>query len=287
MAMAQRESYLVGLVGKDILRSKSPALHQEEADALGIRLMYRLIDLNMLRLDVCDLPRVLESAELTGFAGLNVTHPCKQAVMPLLTELSEEARAIGAVNTVRLVEGRRIGFNTDAQGFADSFRRSLPDVPRDRVVQIGAGGAGAATAYALLKMGVQQLWVHDIEPSRVLALADNLENLFGGGRVHACQDIAQALASAQGLVHATPTGTREHPGLPLRAQLLRSDLWVCEVVYFPLETELLRTARSLGSRTLDGGGMVVFQAAAAFEIFTGHRADGERMLRQFATIPGD
>jgi shikimate dehydrogenase len=164
-------STLTGLIGKGISRSKSPALHQHEAAALGVRCLYQLLDLTALGLGVEDLPRLLDSAELTGFAGLKITHPCKQAVIPLLHELSEEARAIGAVNTVRFADGRRYGFNTDAQGFAESFQRGLPDAARDRVVQIGAGGAGAATAYALLKLGVSQLSVFDVDAGRAGALA--------------------------------------------------------------------------------------------------------------------
>jgi len=280
-------TYLTGLIGKGIGRSKSPALHQQEADALGLRCLYQLLDLTVLGLSVADLPRLLSSAELTGFAGLNITHPCKQAVIPLLHELSEEARAIGAVNTVRFAGGRRHGFNTDAQGFAESFQRGLPDAARDRVVQIGAGGAGAATAYALLKLGVSALSVFDVDVGRAAALADNLGRIFGAGRIGVTQDLPVALAAADGLVQATPVGTREHPGMPLSELLLRPDLWVAEIVYFPLETPLLRTARAMGCRTLDGGGMAVFQAAAAFEIFTGKKADRERMLRHFHTIPGD
>jgi len=280
-------TYLTGLIGKGIGRSKSPALHQQEADALGLRCLYQLLDLTVLGLSVADLPRLLSSAELTGFAGVNITHPCKQAVIPLLHELSEEARAIGAVNTVKFANGKRHGFNTDAQGFAESFQRGLPDAARDRVVQIGAGGAGAATAYAMLKLGVGALSVFDVDVGRAAALADNLGRIFGAGRIGVARDLPVALATADGLVQATPVGTREHPGLPLSERLLRSDLWVAEIVYFPLETLLLRTARAMGCRTLDGGGMAVFQAAAAFEIFTGKKADRERMLRHFHTIPVD
>jgi len=280
-------TYLTGLIGKGIGRSKSPALHQQEADALGLRCLYQLLDLTVLGLSVADLPRLLSSAELTGFAGVNITHPCKQAVIPLLHELSEEARAIGAVNTVKFANGKRHGFNTDAQGFAESFQRGLPDAARDRVVQIGAGGAGAATAYAMLKLGVGALSVFDVDVGRAAALADNLGRIFGAGRIGVARDLPVALATADGLVQATPVGTREHPGLPLSERLLRSDLWVAEIVYFPLETLLLRTARAMGCRTLDGGGMAVFQAAAAFEIFTGLEADRERMLRHFHTMPGD
>src|SRR3954468_4642544 len=280
-------TYLTGLIGKGIGRSKSPALHQQEADALGLRCLYQLLDLTVLGLSVADLPRLLSSAELTGFAGVNITHPCKQAVIPLLHELSEEARAIGAVNTVRFANGQRHGFNTDAQGFAESFQRGLPDTARDSVVQIGAGGAGAATAYAMLKLGVRALSVFDVDVGRAAALADNLGRIFGAGRIGVAQELPVALATANGLVQATPVGTREHPGMPLSDRLLRPDLWVAEIVYFPLETPLLRTARAMGCRTLDGGGMAVFQAAAAFEIFTGLEADRERMLRHFHTIPGD
>jgi len=280
-------TYLTGLIGKGIARSKSPALHQQEADALGLRCLYQLLDLTVLGLSVADLPRLLSSAELTGFAGVNITHPCKQAVIPLLHELSEEARAIGAVNTVRFANGKRHGFNTDAQGFAESFQRGLPDAARDRVVQIGAGGAGAATAYAMLKLGVGALSVFDVDVGRAAALADSLGRIFGATRIGVAQELPVALATADGLVQATPVGTREHPGMPLSERLLRPDLWVAEIVYFPLETPLLRAARAMGCRTLDGGGMAVFQAAAAFEIFTGLEADRERMLRHFHTIPGD
>ncbi len=284
---AAPRSYLIGLLGKDIQRSKSPLMHEREARELGLVLLYQLLDLNVLGRDVDALADLLYSAELMGFAGLNITHPCKQAVIPLLHELSEEARAIGAVNTVQFSAGRRRGFNTDASGFADSFTRGLPGAGLDRVVQIGAGGAGAATAYAMLKLGAAHLGITDTIPGRAAALVKNLSQFFDAARLSVVENVAGSLKSAQGLVHATPTGMREYPGLPVPCGALHGGLWVAEVVYFPLETELLRQARALGCRTLDGGGMAVLQAAAAFEIFTGMEADRERMLRHFAEIPGD
>lgn len=280
-------SYLIGLVGKDIQRSKSPLMHEREARELGLVLLYQLLDLNVLGRDVDALADLLYSAELMGFAGLNITHPCKQAVIPLLHELSDEARAIGAVNTVQFKAGRRRGYNTDASGFAESFTRGLPGAPLDRVVQIGAGGAGAATAYAMLKLGAASLGITDSIPGRAAALVKNLSQFFDASRLAVVESLASSLKSAQGLVHATPTGMREYPGLPVPENALHGGLWVAEVVYFPLETELLRRARALGCRTLDGGGMAVLQAASAFEIFTGMDADRERMLRHFGEIPGD
>jgi shikimate dehydrogenase len=282
-----RPSYLVGLIGKDIQRSKSPSLHEREADELGLVMIYQLLDLNVLKRDVDSLGELLNSAELLGFAGLNITHPAKQAVIPLLNELSEEARVIGAVNTVKFQDGRRLGYNTDCSGFADSFKRGLPDAPLDRVVQVGTGGAGAATAYAMLKLGTRHLTLIDAVPSRAAGLLENLAKFFDRDRLSVSDDPVAALREAQGLVHATPTGMREHPGLPVPREALHPSLWVAEIVYFPLETELLKLARSLGCKTLDGGGMAVFQASAAFEIFTGHKADRERMLRHFRRIPAD
>lgn len=271
----------VGLIGRGIQHSRSPSMHEQEARCLNLRLRYRLIDLDVLGRGVDALPELLENAEQAGFAGLNVTHPCKQAVIPLLHSASDEARAIGAVNTVRFSDGRRIGFNTDASGFAAGFQRGLPDVPQDRVTQIGAGGAGAATAYAMLTMGAKHLTLFDSAPGRADALARNLCQLFDPSRISVAADAAAALARAQGLVQATPMGMREHPGIPVPLDALHRDLWVAEIVYFPLETALLRAARSLGCRTLDGGNMAVFQAAAAFQIFTGRQPDAERMLRHF------
>ena len=282
-----RRSYLTGLIGKDIQRSKSPMMHEQEARELGLVMLYQLLDLNALGRDVDSLGELLYSAELLGFAGLNITHPAKQAVMPLLHELSEEARVIGAVNTVKFIGGRRRGYNTDASGFADSFRRGLPDVALERVVQLGAGGAGAATAYAMLKLGAGHLTIIDALPSRAAGLVQNLSQFFDPARLSTSEDAIGILRSAQGLVHSTPTGMREYPGLPVPASSLHANLWVAEIVYFPLETELLRAAKAAGCRTLDGGGMAVFQAAAAFEIFTGKPPDRERMLRHFREIPAD
>jgi shikimate dehydrogenase len=280
-------SLRAGLIGKGIQRSRSPSMHEEEARCLGLRLRYDLLDLDVLGRGVEALPELLAEAENAGFAGLNITHPCKQAVIPLLHDLSEEARAIGAVNTVRFNDGRRMGFNTDSSGFAAGFRRGLPDVPLDVVVQVGAGGAGAATAYAMLNMGTKHLILVDSTPSRAESLARNLSQFFDTSRLALAGDAADVLQRAQGLVQATPIGMREHPGLPVPQEALHGGLWIAEIVYFPLETALLRYARALGCRTVDGGGMAVFQAAAAFEIFTGQKPDAERMLRHFKASRGD
>ncbi|HEY0400788.1 shikimate dehydrogenase [Amycolatopsis sp. NPDC024027] len=275
-------SYLIGLVGTGIGPSASPALHEREADELGLRYLYRLLDLDVLRRPVAE---VLAAARLAGFDGLNVTHPAKQAVVAHLDELSPEAAALGAVNTVVFDRGRAIGHNTDATGFARSLTRGLPDVRLDDVVLLGAGGAGAAVAHALLSLGTGRLTVHDVDGDRGARLVEGLERKFGPGRA-ATGDLT-AIHHADGLVHATPTGMAAHPGSPVPAELLHPRLWVADIVYRPLETALLAAARARGCRVLHGGGMVVFQAAESFRLFTGAEPDPARMLRHFDALEGE
>ncbi|WP_372395726.1 shikimate dehydrogenase [Azospirillum sp. HJ39] len=288
-APAAGNSTLVGLIGAGIQASRTPAMHEREADALGLRCIYRLIDLDRLGLGIDALPELLSGAERMGYTGLNVTYPCKQAIIPLLDELSDDARAIGAVNTVVLRDGRRIGHNTDCSGFAEGFRRGLGAVRMERVLLLGAGGAGAAVGHAAFHLGAGRLDIFDAEPARAATLAGQLDARFGAGRavpVAGPEALAEAVAAADGLIHATPTGMAKFPGLPLPAGMLHPRLWVSEIVYFPLETELLRAARAIGCRTVDGGGMAVFQAADAFRLFTGVSPDAERIRAHFASMDG-
>jgi len=273
-----------GLIGAGIQLSRTPALHEHEGAAQGLRYSYRLIDLEQRGLGVAALPDLLAEAERANLVGVNITHPCKQVVIPLLDDLSDEARALGAVNTVVLRGGRRVGHNTDWWGFAENVRRGLPDVALHRVALFGAGGAGAAVAHAALALGVAHLAIVDVEPARAQALAVRLAEQFGRARVLADTDAARAVAEADGIINSTPVGMANYPGTPLPVTLLRPAMWVADIVYFPLETELLRAARALGCRTLDGGGMAVFQAVEAFRLFTGLQADADRMLRHFAQM---
>ncbi len=273
-----------GLIGAGIQASLTPAMHMREGAAQGLSYEYELIDLNEIGASSADLPKLLADAEARGLSGLNITHPCKQAVIPFLDELSGEARALRAVNTVVLKNGRRFGHNTDWWGFAESFRRGLPDADLSTVVQLGAGGAGVATAYAILSMGARRLVVFDREQERAEELATAMAALFPAARIEAGSDLAAAMRTASGLVHATPTGMAKYPGLPLDAALLEARHWVAEIVYFPLQTALLQAARQRGCRTLDGGGMAVFQAVGAFQLFTGLEPSAERMLAHFRSM---
>jgi len=289
VSQANVRKLLVGLIGAGIQRSLTPAMQEEEARHHGLALHYQLIDLDRSAEGATALPALLASARTMGFAGLNITFPCKQAVIPLLDGLSDEASAMGAVNTVVIgSDGRATGHNTDGSGWAWGFRRALPEARLDRVVLLGAGGAGSAIAHALLRLGTRRLVVVDSDAARAAALAEQLAARYGAERVESTGNPAAALAGADGLVHATPTGMDKLPGLPLPEALLRAELWVSEIVYFPLETALLKAARRIGCATADGGHMAVGQAFGAFELFTGLQPDATRMdahFRRLVTTP--
>jgi shikimate dehydrogenase len=276
---------LTGLVGRDIAASRSPWLHEQEAMAQGINLRYDLLDFAKLGQDEGYLPIQLQLPEKLGYAGINVTYPYKQSIIPHLHSLAPGASRVGAVNTVQFANGRRIGYNTDVTGFAQSLRSGLPQASLRNVLQLGAGGAGAATAMALLELGTAALFVNDRETYRANELVQRLCAEFGPNRAVRVDDTAAALRGVDGLVNATPMGMSSHPEAPIATALLDPRQWVADIVYFPLETRLLREARERGCVTLDGSGMAVHQAAAAFEIFTGLKPDVTRMLKSFLGFP--
>lgn len=278
-ALVTPPRYLVGLVGRGIGSSRSPAMHEREGARMGIGYGYVLIDFDQLGLSDADLGAVIAEAKAFGFAGLNITHPFKQAVIAHLDDLAPEAAAIGAVNTV-ILGARRVGHNTDSWGFAESFRETLGDVATDSVVQFGAGGAGAAVAHALLTDTAGQLKIYDVAGNRANALARRLAERHGN-RVSATESLREALAAADGVVNTTPIGMDKYPGLPFPRELLQPRHWVADIVYFPADTELLQVARALGCRTMAGTGMAVYQAVKAFELFTGLAPDREAMVDHF------
>ncbi|KQN89513.1 shikimate dehydrogenase [Arthrobacter sp. Leaf69] len=280
------ESFLVGLIGDGVMPSLTPPMHEREGDVQGLRYLYRPIDLTELGLPGQSIGELLTGAYRLGFNGLNITHPCKQLVLEHLDEVAPDARRLGAVNTVTIRDGRFIGHNTDFSGFAAALASGLPGARLNRVVQLGAGGAGSAVAYALLTAGVRELDLVDTDPARCAARAAELAGFFPDQLVTArtTAELPHLMPLADGLVHCTPVGMAAHPGVPLDMCLVTPRHWVADIVYRPIETELVREARAKGCEVLDGGRMAVGQAADAFRIFTGREADADRMRAHFLEL---
>ncbi len=276
--MSQRKSYLTGLFGDGITASRSREIHEAEAERLGIKLVYRSIDFAAIQIDASQLQSMLQAAVKLGYDGINITHPYKQAVVPLLDELSEEAFRLQAVNTVAIQDGKTIGHNTDGYGFGQALQRKMPNVPKTRILQLGAGGAGSAVAYALLAGGVKTLWIFDINLERAHRLVDQISRHFPNQTVLVTESPEETLADMDGLVQTTPVGMTGHPGIPIGLDSLDSHHWVADIIYHPAKTELLAVAESRGCRTMNGTAMVALQAARAFHLFTGLQPIEDRML---------
>jgi shikimate dehydrogenase len=270
--------YLLGLIGVNIMNSLSPLLIEDAFDAAGIKGYYHLMDLD--RLPGQDLKSTFAAAKCSGFNGLNITRPFKETIIPLLDEISAEARQIGAVNTVLIgKDGRTSGHNTDRSGFRMSveWRLGKRSIVEQSVVILGAGGAGRAVAFALFDLGVRLVLIYDTDKEKAERLAAELCVYAGSGRAKFTNDPGNAMATAAGVINATPIGMFGLPGLPIPSAPITGSHFVADVVYTPTNTEFIRAATEKGAKTLTGDGMVLYQAIDAFKIFTGIRPDPVRM----------
>ena len=281
--IAEDQRFLTGLIGAPIKHSASPAMHERAAAALGVHCHYQLIEVAGAGTE--ELRLLLEGVKRIGFAGFNVTFPYKEAVVPLLDELSPRAAAIGAVNAVVVRGGRLIGYNTDTSGFALAIGDLIARSRDGAVALIGAGGAGRAIAFALSELGVAELHIFDADRAKAEALASRLP---GNQKIRIADGVEAALRDVVGVINATPIGMLPSRASPVPEALLHRGLWVIDAVYSPLWTPLLIAARAKGATVMTGRDLAIHQAADAFELFTGLRPSITEMAKAFdaVTSPG-
>jgi shikimate dehydrogenase len=283
-----QQRMLVGLIGANIQKSLSPALFEQACASAGIVGHYHLMDLDAM--PGRTLEDLLQAVRTAGFRGVNITYPCKEAVVPLLDDVSPDARQIGAVNTVVIApDGKTAGYNTDRIGFRRAFKQELgaSAVHGKTATLVGAGGAGRAVAFALLDLGAETLLVHDKRPDAAAALVEALVQHGGPGRAVAANDVEAALSRSAGIVNATPVGMLGIPGVPFPTDTIAGGQWVADVIYTPLETHCLKLAQAQSARTMGGAGMCVHQAAETFQLFTGLATDIDRMHLAFAVAAAE
>src|SRR4029077_21108063 len=229
---------LLGLVGANIMGSLSPALFADAFEAAGINGFYHLMDVE--RLPGRTLPQLSEPIKAAGFASANITYPFKQEIIPLLDAVDPTAMQTGAINTALIApDGHTTGYNFDRQGWRNSFAESFgrDSAKGASVVQIGAGGAGHAVAFALMDLGVAQLVIHDLDHARANALCGNLAQHFGASCCRVARELQRDMSDADGIVNATQMGMRGFPGNPVPASALKASHWCADVIYTPVETE--------------------------------------------------
>ena len=271
LAAISGKSRVFCVLGHPIAHTMSPAMHNAALPAMGIDGVYVAFDVAPEQIGTA-----IEGLQALGVGGVNLTIPLKEAVLPYLDELSPEAGFIGAVNTVQFTKGRRIGHNTDARGFIASLRAGGAEPEGARVAILGAGGSARAVAVALAQVGAELVLLNRTA-ERAAALADRLNT-----HVRPCArtasletaDLHRELARADILVNTTSVGMSPHADVAplIPAEALHAGLFVCDLIYNPLETRLLAAARERGARTLNGVGMLAHQGALALEIWTGQTA---------------
>ncbi|OSQ52699.1 shikimate dehydrogenase [Marivita geojedonensis] len=265
------------LVGSGIGQSLTPGMHEAEGREIGLDYTYASFDTGHAPWKDMALSEILDYAESEGFAGLNITHPHKMSVVAHLDQLSGAADTLGTVNTVVFRGGKRIGHTTDYTGFAAALRAHKLFTDDAHVAQFGAGGAGSATALALVDAGAR-VSLFDRDEARAVSLAKQIKRARQDAKI----DVGLVdLSQVDGAVNATPLGMDAYPGMAFDPADLNPRAWVADIVYFPLETPLTLAARARGHQVMNGGAMALYQAVAAFELITGAKPDAERMGASF------
>lgn len=272
--MTQEKIPLVAVLGSPVAHSKSPLLHGFWLKQFGIQGHYVPIDVM-----AADLEQVLQTLPKMGFVGANVTLPHKEKILSIADQISDRAALIGAANTlVFQPDGKLYADNTDGYGFIENIRQHAPDwqAKDGPALVLGAGGAARAIVSALLEAGAPEVRISN----RTRAKADQIKSDFGGrvGVVDWVKAGAE-IEYAHTLVNTTSLGMTGKSALTVSLDKLNPETLVTDIVYSPLETELLKAARSKGCRVVDGLGMLIHQAVPGFQRWFGQKPVVDQAIR--------
>ncbi|NJM41753.1 MAG: shikimate dehydrogenase [Anaerolineae bacterium] len=271
----------LGLIGNNIGQSSAPLLHKLAGAMHGLSASYDLLDLHGK--PPHEFEEAFSDCAHANYAGINITFPFKERAARLVEIASPDVRALAAVNTVRFDEGSAPkGFNTDYSGFMAAFRRWFPVHTPGDVAVIGCGGVSRAVAFGLAKLGCSAIKLYDTDAIRANALMYTLHKAYPQLPVRVCGAVDEAVVGADGLVNCTPMGAYYAPGTAIPAHLVGTQHWAFDVVYTPIDTEFMTTAKARGLVVLSGYELFFYQGVDAFEIFSGQRVDEERLRTALA-----
>ncbi len=259
-----------GIIGDPVGHSLSPVMHNAAFERLRLDFIYVAFTVRKE-----ELAKAMNGVRSLGVHGLNVTMPHKNAIVTYVDELDQTAEFINAVNTVLNRDGKLIGFNTDGVGALEALSENGLDPKNKKLLLLGAGGAANAIAFQTAHE-VNELVILNRTPQKARKLAESLNKKFGKkatAKSLSAENVEEEIQNSDILVNATSVGM--HPSInqsPVAPELLRPDLCVMDIVYNPLETRLAREAKKKGARVISGVEMLIYQGAASFEIWTGHRA---------------
>lgn len=274
---------IYGLIGYPVKHSLSPAMHNAAFGALKINAEYKLFPLK-----AGELEGFLRCLKENHIFGLNVTIPYKEEVMPFLSRLSKEAKLIGAVNTIKRAGNKLTGFNTDGEGFFRHITQDLGFNPKGKIIAVmGAGGAAKAVSVYLSQAKPKIISIYDVNKAKLLTLFHHLRANFKDAHIEAVNSIEELnIKNCDLLVNATPVGMKDSDPCLVNAEFIHKGLLVYDLIYNPAQTKLLKLAREKGCRASNGLGMLLYQGAAAFELWTNKRAPVEIMRKTLSHLTG-
>lgn len=275
---------MLAVLGYPVEHSLSPAMHNSEFERLGLDYVYIPAPVSPENLEVC-----IRGLVAAGVAGFNVTIPHKQAVLPFLDKISDDAQLVGAVNTIKVEDGQLRGYNTDIDGWVRDVQEDIL-LERSSVCVLGAGGAARAVTVGALKSEASRLFLcgrnGDTVSGLAAALKEKMPEADISWKTLDDPECRAEVAACDIVVNTTPVGMNNTPGLPVPAEWLTEHQYYYDTIYTPAETELLKAARQKGCATRNGLGMLAYQGAVAFEIWTGQMPDVDRMKNILRRIMG-
>lgn len=244
-----------GLIGEKLGHSLSPQIHKKVFERLGLNASYSLYEIKQEHIGMA-----VQSLKVLGINGVNITIPYKEILMEQIDEISEEARNIGAINTIKIEENRTIGYNTDYFGFGETLKRNGVDIENKIIVVLGTGGASKAVVQYIADQKAGEIYI--VSRDKALAMKKYPNNN--------CINYSELedLKHIDVIINTTPVGMFPGIGIsPVVDQIIEKCDTVVDIVYNPLETELIKRAKALGKKTVDGLYMLIAQGIKAEEIW--------------------
>ncbi|MDD5434217.1 MAG: shikimate dehydrogenase [Nitrospira sp.] len=269
---------VVGIIGWPVSHSLSPVMHNAAFDYLGLDYCYV-----PFAIEPGCLKEAMEAVPALNIVGLNVTVPHKEKVLNYISELSEESRMIGAVNTLKVAGHRLIGYNTDGLGFANSLKEAGYPLAKHSLLILGSGGAAKAVAFQSAAEGVKEIIIANRTVSKAVSLKTQLAGYFPLLKIEVTgityNELSRVTDKVDAIVNTTSVGLAGVDESPIPGELLHKGLFICDLIYNPSETTLLKYAKEAGCRYINGLGMLVHQGAASFRLWTGIEPPIEIMRR--------
>ena len=269
---------IIGIIGWPVKHSLSPIMHNAAFEHLGLDFCYVPFAVKEDHIE-----KAIKGIPALNISGLNVTIPHKESVIPFLSETSEEVKMIGAVNTIKIMDNKLIGYNTDGPGFIASLKEAGISIKNHSLLILGAGGAAKAVVFQSAIEGAREIIIANRTIQKAISIKNQTEKYLPSVNLKTTgigyDELKDIIGRVDIIVNATSIGLKSGDPSPIPNELINKRLFVCDLIYNPPETSLIKYAKASGCKFMNGTGMLLHQGVIAFKIFTGSEAPIEVMRK--------